>query len=194
MKVVKSKNSISNVEQFQLKARDIYGEIHKESFDMQMSHYLLDIGISSPIEEIFFMALHLQCAEIGNEFITDEDYENYHKGYKFVLNVIPQKKIGNYKVDFLIQLHQGLRVTELIVELDGHEFHDRDKKQRSYEKARDRFFIKSGYKVFHYTGSDIVNKPHHIAYEVMKSLGSIYCTSETVEDHDPDNLLGWKYA
>jgi very-short-patch-repair endonuclease len=192
MKVAKLSQKSTNSVLFKEKAREIYGEIHKESFDMQMFHYLYDIGISSPIEEIFFMALHLQCAELDHEFTTDEIKER--KGFKFTLAVVPQKQIGKYRVDFLIQLAQGKEIRELIVELDGHDFHEKNKHQRSYEKARDRFLIQSGYMVFHYTGSDVVSKPHHIAYEVMKSLGSIFCKSETVEEHDPDNLLGWANA
>ena len=193
MKVIKIKDVESNVDKFQLKTMESYGQIHMDSHDIQMGHYLYDIGISSPIEKIFFMAIHLQSSEMEYEFTTDE-LDKQDKGFKFVLSVIPQKKIGNYRVDFFLTLKQGSEITELIVELDGHEFHEKNKHQRSYEKARDRFLISNGYKVFHYTGSDIVSKPHHIAYEVMKSLGSIYAKHETVEKYDYDNRLGWKDA
>jgi very-short-patch-repair endonuclease len=193
MKVENINKEIGNVKAFQSKVRELYGEIHKDSFDAQMFHYLYDIGIDSPIEQIFFMALRLQCEEMGFEFTTSE-YFYYGNKFQFVLAVYPQKKIGKYKVDFFIKLTQGSGVTELIIELDGHEFHERDKQQRSYEKARDRFLINSGYKVFHYTGSDVVKKPQHVAYEVIKSLDGYLCKPETVEEYDPDNRLGWEIA
>jgi len=56
------------------------------------------------------------------------------------------------------------------VECDGHEFHDKDKKQRSYEKARDRYLQKEGYAVLHFTGSDIVSSPVFAATEVVSFL------------------------
>ncbi len=49
----------------------------------------------------------------------------------------PQVSIGKYRVDFVVSLinsdHHQKRV---IVECDGHDFHDKDKKQRAYEKGQ----------------------------------------------------------
>lgn len=58
----------------------------------------------------------------------------------------------------------------LIVELDGHEFHDKNKNQRAYEKSRDRYLVRQGYKIFHYTGSELVADPKKVASEVMREV------------------------
>ena len=75
----------------------------------------------------------------------------------------------------------------VIVELDGHAFHDKDKKQRSYEKARDRFFVKEGYQVLHYTGSDVVADPYRVAFEVLEVLDVL----EAGEAYAPTNPVGF---
>lgn len=192
MNVRNIKESTCNVDIFKGKARELYGNLHKEDFDVSMSHFLNDLGIDSPIEQIFFIALRLQCQEMEFDFKVNEDINN--PGFRFTLSVLPQQKIGKYKVDFLIKIQQGTSRSELIVELDGHNFHDKDKHQRSYEKARDRFLLQHGYKVFHYTGSDVVKSPQHVAYEVMQSLGAIYCQGKSLEEYDADNRLGWENA
>lgn len=193
MKVTNIKNRINNVDSYHQKAKVLYGKLHEDEFEMQMSHYLWDIGIDSPIEQIFFMALRVQCQQMGIEFTTLVEPEFIKPGFHFTLYISPQKKIGNYKVDFHIKLKQGCGESELVVELDGHDFHDKDKRQRSYEKARDRYLLQQGFKVFHFTGSDVVKSPQHVAYEVMQSLGSIYCKG-TLEEYDPENTLGWQDA
>jgi very-short-patch-repair endonuclease len=86
----------------------------------------------------------------------------------------PQDQVEKYRVDFVIYQH-GIGPDEIfgpvIVELDGHDFHDKDKHQRSYEKARDRFLVKKGYRVLHFTGSDVVADPFKVAYEALEMVG-----------------------
>jgi hypothetical protein len=43
----------------------------------------------------------------------------------------------------------------LIIECDGHEFHDRTRQQASNDRRRDRNMLSAGYPVFRYTGHDI---------------------------------------
>lgn len=92
-----------------------------------------------------------------------------------------QKKIKNYRVDFLltyqshgvVQDDQGKprlaidRQRELIVECDGHEFHEKTKEQASRDKKRDRDLQKLGYEVFRFPGSDLWKNPVACAKEVL---------------------------
>lgn len=177
-----------NVYEFLEKAAKSFANLQLERFEAESLSYLSYLGMESPIEHIFFIALRLQCEEIGYEFNTDEDSGDY-KGFRNRLSVYPQKQIGHYRVDFLIVCRNLNKTNQIIIELDGHDFHDKDKHQRSYEKARDRFLINSGYKVFHYTGSDVVSNPHHVVFEVIKSLN--VPVFGTLEEHDPENRIGW---
>jgi very-short-patch-repair endonuclease len=65
----------------------------------------------------------------------------------------------------------------LIIECDGHEFHDRTKEQASNDRARDRKLKKLGYEVFRYTGSDIYSDPFKCAMDawdmVVRSVQSL---------------------
>lgn len=82
----------------------------------------------------------------------------------------PQIKIGDYRVDFLI--HATIRdpVRTIIVECDGHDYHERTKAQAQRDKARDRFLMGKGYRVVRFTGSELFNNPFDCAYEAMLLL------------------------
>lgn len=43
----------------------------------------------------------------------------------------------------------------VVVECDGHEFHQKTKAQVAKDRARDRYFVERGYIVIRYTGSEI---------------------------------------
>mgnify|MGYP003580046510 CR=1 FL=1 len=58
----------------------------------------------------------------------------------------------------------------MIVECDGHEFHERTKQQARRDKQRDRFFQSIGYKVLRFTGSEIWADPDECASEIIEQL------------------------
>lgn len=105
--------------------------------------------IESPIERIAFMYL----IELSNQLFGP--YE---------LVVKPQVEIGEYRVDFLV--HHWDTKTWIIVECDGHEFHEKTKKQAAHDKKRDRYFTKENYFVLRYTGSQVCNNPLEIYEDV----------------------------
>lgn len=77
--------------------------------------------------------------------------------------VFPQVEIGPYRVDFLV-LHNG---GGIVVECDGHEFHEKTKEQAAKDKARDRALQEFGFKVYHFTGSEIWRDAVKCAREVL---------------------------
>lgn len=111
--------------------------------------------IESPIERIAF--LHLACMS-----------RDLFQPYELVIS--PQIVIRPYRVDFLIR-HWDTD-TIIVVECDGHEFHEKTKKQAADDKKRDRFLTKLGYVLLRYTGSQICNNPDEICedvYEIIKN-------------------------
>lgn len=52
------------------------------------------------------------------------------------------------------------------------------KREHGHDMARDRFFVKEGYRVMHYTGSDVVANPLKVAFEVMQMLGIFHAYEE----------------
>lgn len=158
-----------NVRTFIDRAADLVAKVEAERFGQNMFCDLLLKGMASPIEDLFWIAMYAQCRANYEEFNPDEAL-SADGPVPVGVYVKPQVTIGRYRVDFLVTrvpLAKGQLVAPVIVELDGHDFHDKDKKQRAYEKARDRHFVKCGYQVLHYAGSEVVADPFKVAHEVL---------------------------
>lgn len=56
---------------------------------------------------------------------------------------------------------------DLIIECDGHEFHERTKQQAARDRSRDRMALSDGFPLLRYTGSEIWNDPLGCAQEVI---------------------------
>lgn len=141
----------------------------RNHFDYQMAQYLDHVeslleSCDSPIEQKFLEALvntapghglpvecsphHLCAAE--NKTVTS-----------FGLIIFPQfelKLSKNYRADFLLltaDRHRPGVVRKLIIECDGHDFHERTKEQAARDKSRDRDMTAAGYSIMRFTGSEI---------------------------------------
>jgi very-short-patch-repair endonuclease len=73
--------------------------------------------------------------------------------------ICPQMRIGQYRVDFAILIICTQGELRVVVECDGHDFHEKTKEQAAGDKARDRYLNDQGYRVLRFTGSEIWNKP-----------------------------------
>lgn len=82
--------------------------------------------------------------------------------------IIPQQRIGIYTVDFAIVFPMMER--RVVVECDGHDFHEKTKEQASKDKARDRALLAYGWPVMRFSGSDIWNRGAECAAEVAEYL------------------------
>lgn len=131
--------------------------------------WCLSENITSPIEMAFFTAIHLMLEQSGlghHNTMVDGKLE------MFGTIVSPQFKIDKYRADFLVSYRKDPEFVtkKVVVECDGHNFHDRSEPERRAEKQRDRFFQKNGYRVFHFTGSEIIKNPFFCASEVLEFL------------------------
>lgn len=129
----------------------------------------------SPIEALLLAAMH-KNSKIGG------------RGYHFCLAekaspippfdeaafVYTQVCVGDYRADILIHdVTLPLDIREprwMIVECDGHEYHERTKEQARRDKKRDRFFTAKGFKVLRFTGSEIWADSDACAEEVDDNL------------------------
>lgn len=185
-----------NVFEFIHKAGELREKMMAERFGQEMHSNCLEMGMSSPIEHLFWVAAHVLCESefqtVNPEpsFIRKPD-GGWDSELKDGIYIHPQFQVEKYRVDFLIRQH-GIGPDEhlgpVIVELDGHDFHDKDKRQRSYEKARDRFLVKKGYRVLHFTGSDVVADPFKVAYEALEMVGCFLGSCR--KGYDPKDPLG----
>lgn len=163
---------VDTVWAFMDRAGEVYAKMQEERWRQEMHSNCLDCGTQSPIEDLFWIALKTLCEANYEPFNPDPDGPNE---WPHGVYLSPQTKLGTYTVDFVVSREPFLEVQRcqpIIVELDGHAFHDKDKKQRAYEKARDRYLVKHGYRVLHYTGSEIVADPFRAAHEVLVMLNA----------------------
>lgn len=89
------------------------------------------------------------------------------KGFK----VIQQKEIvlqsgKKYRVDFYVTCKNE----SVIVECDGHDFHEKTKEQVAKDNERDLGLKMEGYEVLHFSGSQIYKDPFIITLNVIDYL------------------------
>jgi very-short-patch-repair endonuclease len=86
----------------------------------------------------------------------------------------PQHHVGDYRIDFAI----GGAGKLILIELDGHEFHERTKEQAEKDKSRDRELQRLGHDVLRFTGSEVNRNPFECAESVINHwLGLVHGTS-----------------
>lgn len=107
----------------------------------------------SPMEELFAVAI-----VFGSGLQFDEQTNSW-LGERLLMQA--QMWIEDHRVDFLFN-------QSVVVEIDGHEFHDRTAEQASGDRARDRDLVRAGYFVLRFTGSDIYRNAISCAQEVEK--------------------------
>lgn len=157
-----------DVNKFILKCGVIVGNAElKDHIDGVRSH-IINQDIASPIEQLFEAATRTLIQLIGEE--EDIDVVNGELVI-YGISIRPQYRIGKYVVDYLLSNSYD-HYQDIVVELDGHAFHDKDERQRRYEKKRDRYMQKLGYKVFRYTGAEIVANPFDAAIECISNLSA----------------------
>jgi len=84
--------------------------------------------------------------------------------------ITPQAHIGSFRVDFLIEdAETGVKV---VLECDGHDFHERTKEQARKDRSRDRELQAKGFLVLRYTGSEIWRDPWKCAEDVEYKMYS----------------------
>lgn len=144
--------------------------------------------------EFFLRESYINSISIQSNFSKVKDsYKNYSNSYQSnlnkckspierifygilentqICNVSPQQRIGNYIVDFLVNIPViGINI---IFECDGHDFHEKTKEQAQRDKSRDRYLKSQGYDVYRFTGSEIYNSPFKVMIEVGEILKR-YC-------------------
>ena len=139
----------------------------------------------SPIEETFGTAVsaYLRYVELGDRHLSTyppdqldrrcvELAEDETHMDDWIILGSNQYHIENVRVDFIFA-HKNWRtgkVFRLVVECDGHDFHERTKDQAARDRSRDRMFQGKGYGVFRFTGSEIWRDPIGCARQVIEWL------------------------
>ena len=88
---------------------------------------------------------------------------------QLALVLLAQPTWGEYRVDFALADPDWTPPTPLriVVEIDGHQFHERTQAQAEYDKRRDRFMVERGAAVLRFTGREVWRDPRLCAREVL---------------------------
>lgn len=125
----------------------------------------------SPIEKLFFAALMSSAYLSGSEYThiyvasTEDEEVAFLAGDRGLQSptivIRPQAQLDGWRVDFLIHSYDFARKggpqkwRGLIVECDGHDFHERTKEQAAKDRSRDRQAQLSDLAILRFTGSEI---------------------------------------
>lgn len=95
---------------------------------------------------------------------------------------------NNYRLDIVIEHDDdartqrlealGFRGGRIAVELDGHDFHERTKEQVTLRNQRDRDLAAEGWRVLHFSGSEVVNRRYECAWEVLECGAAVFDAAE----------------
>ena len=135
-------------------------EILARAFETRLDDVRRIEGVcESPVEEMFALAAIL---DLSLDYQPDSNSWNGPDG----IRMEAQREIGDYRVDFLFN-------DRLVVEIDGHDFHDRDHEQASSDRKRDRELLGGGYLVARFTGSDVYNHPLRCVFDAEELLRNV---------------------
>lgn len=129
---------------------------------MRCCEWMSGHKFSSPIEFMFATGFaivgRLHSTRITMDWIpkrTEAECRELMARCSWGSAIFPQVKIGVHTVDFLYLYHADDELVGMVIECDGHAFHERTKQQARADKSRDRTLQGSGYKVLRFTGSEI---------------------------------------
>jgi very-short-patch-repair endonuclease len=91
--------------------------------------------------------------------------------------IVIQYPCGDYRADFAMKrtVRRGdllLRGPNVLVECDGHDFHEKTKEQAARDKERDRYLQECGFYVLRFTGSELYRDPPGCAEQVDRFMES----------------------
>jgi len=123
---------------------------------------------SSPIEQRIF-AYMLFMTDGYEQVIFELPYDEKHieNGIFYIQR---EYKIGSYRADFAFIFQNREHKKIVVVECDGHDFHEKTKEQAAHDKKRDRYFASKNITTLRFTGSEIYNKCEDCIEEIEIAL------------------------
>ena len=123
---------------------------------------------ASPIEDLLLEAI-LESVPYGCDLYFEGSNYGECEWPRCWLNMYREVKIGPYRADFVMGVG-GFELLRLVIECDGHDYHERTKEQAAHDRKRDRYMIRHGYLTVRFTGSEIHQDAMACAADVFQSI------------------------
>jgi hypothetical protein len=117
---------------------------------------------------------------VQHELLKDDRKSKFRTDFLFEVFRDVETKTTNEE-GFIVIGRKAEVFARLVLEVDGHEFHEKTKEQAIRDKSRDRFITGKGLPIFRFTGSEIFNQPNQIAKEVEDYIIEIMVKAERGE-------------
>ena len=140
-----------------------------------------ELACESPIEEKMGAALEVEARTAlgapirlfripGRSLESARKHQCRERASDPVVLLVSQVQIGAFRVDFLLECWNAATGdhSSVVVECDGHDFHERTKEQASRDKSRDRELTAAGFRVLRFTGSEIHANPFGCARQAVR--------------------------
>ncbi len=152
-------------------------KIEDDIMDFESQLQTLEKVLKSPIERYLASALIIE-----NQNIIAFNVGGLCWGANRRLDTLlvsPQHEIAKFKVDFLLTYFRFIspgseQKRSVVVECDGHDFHEKTKEQAAYDKARERQIQAIGYPILRFTGSEIFADPLKCAREINSYFKGVF--------------------
>lgn len=129
----------------------------------------LETSCESPIEHMLVTALVRRRTEQMSICAHMQDIEiSLCKFPDVRLAVALQAEVKPYRFDILLGVRIDSVISWLVVECDGHDWHDRTKEQAAHDRSRDRALQRAGFDVFRFTGREIWRDGDKCADEIFQ--------------------------
>lgn len=128
-------------------------------------------GCESPIERLLlsrlvFIRVYGSAPAVGSTEMAP-DLHNRTKASPDVAFLLMQWPVLEYRADACLCFRDYLgELVYIVIECDGHDYHERTKKQAARDRSRDREMMTAGYYVMRFTGAEIYADPAKCARQV----------------------------
>lgn len=149
-------------------SKEIYKRVESYKNNLYDCLYMCE----SPIEQL--MAIEL--------FDIEQKLSSISSNVE-ILGIANQEQIitkkGKYRVDFLLEIalkinNKYMELLKIVIECDGHKFHNVTKEQVKKDNEENRELFTDGYYVLRFSGSEIFNDLQGCGKDIIKFIMSRY--------------------
>ena len=150
------------------------------SCNIQMGYTNWGTAITSPIERLLAVGIinlvaldEFEFFIFTDSFLSDgqnpPSYFQHRSSINGTVVIEYQKRELDWLADFVISA-PTYTDKKIIVECDGHDFHERTKEQAMRDRARDRSTQSAGYHMMRFTGAELFRDPIKCVREILQAL------------------------